>query len=232
MTWRPWIVSALLVIAILVNGVLLVQEKLPGAATGPALTKLDERLRHISYPPTARRKNFKEMGMDDDLANVVANRIDKHQRLQARFVKLLAKQQAKIGDAFCSTTGLPQPYSALRFLVEEENDERRVVHTERLLHFEEQPWFRLAPVQAVYDHVELHGNRRADATLMGIAGILLGREKDVLDDIAPWKGGVFEAWGYQRLQREHPRVQKLVIDYFSLMHYLTELANSPRGICR
>lgn len=231
MIWRPWVVAGLLLVAVLVNGVLVALERVPTPDAADVVTRVDEPLRHLLYTPTNRRNNFKAMGMDDELAHVVATRIDRLAGQQARFEELLARHAIDVGEAFCPGAGLPQPWAALRFLVREENGRRDVVDPTRLLAFEPQPWFAAAPVEPLYRHLEVVPDRQPDATLMGVAAALLGREIDALEGRSPWSRGLVGSWGFRRLVRDAPQVEKMVVDYFSLVHYLTELANRPDGIC-
>ena len=66
---------------------------------------------------------------------------------------------------------------------------------------------------------------------MGISSLLLGLEDDALDGHSPWSTGMMGTWGWSPLKKTYPASEMLVIQYFSLMHYLTELANVRNGIC-
>lgn len=231
MIWRPWIVGGLLLVAVLVNGALIALERVPSSDATEVVTRVDEPLRHLLYTPTNRRNNFKIMGMDDDLAHVVATRIDRHTASQARLEELLTRHAADVGQAFCPNSGMPQPWAALRFLVREENGRREVVDPTRLLAFEPQPWFAAAPVEQLHREFEAVAQRPPDATLMGVSAALLGKEIEALEGRSPWSRGLVGSWGFRRLSRDAPQVEKMVVDYFSLVHYLTELANRPGGIC-
>src|SRR5690606_327633 len=116
-----------------------------------------------------------------------------------------------VGEAFCPGAGLPQPWAALRFLVREENGRRDVVDPTRLLAFEPQPWFAAAPVEPLYRHLEVVPDRQPDATLMGVAAALLGREIDTLEGRSPWSRGLAGSWGFRRLVRDAPQVEKMVV---------------------
>lgn len=231
MTWRPWIITALLLGMFLVNLVLVFQERLPDPTVTEQIMAINEPLRHLSYKASTRRNDFKEMGMDDDLAHAVATRIDRYVGMKAKFQQMLADQAADVGDVFCPTPGLPQPYAASRYLILEENDRRDVADAGRLIRFDEQPWYAKSPVQQIYNVLEHTENRRAEATVMGVSALLLGREADVLDGTGAWSRGVLGTFGFRRLERQSPSIRVMVIDYFSLVHYLTELANTPDGIC-
>ena len=115
--------------------------------------------------------------------------------------------------------------------MKEEIDRRDAIDAERLKLFEEQDWFATAPVDAVYTHLELTEGRRSDATLMGVAALLMSKEDDALDGHSPWSTGLMGSWGWAPLRKQFPGAEMRVIQYFSLMHYLTELANTRDGIC-
>ncbi len=231
MSWRPWIVAAAFIAVMMINLVLVVQERLPEAQGGPQVARIDEVLRHMQYTPATRRNNFKNMGMSPELAESAAKYIDRYTRKQPLFVQMLSEQAAMVGGAFCPGTGLPQPYAAAQFLVTDVNDRRDVVDPERLREFEEQPWFIASPVQAIYTHFELTEGRFGDATLLGVSALLVSKEDDALYGYAPFSTGIMGARGWKPLKKQHPRVELTAIQYFSLMHYLTELANTRDGIC-
>ena len=232
MSWRPWILLTGALVAFVLNLFLVVKEQLPDGEVKQEVTRVEERLRHLQYLKEQRRSNLKEMGLDDDFAHAVASYIDSHYvRHQQRFQDLLAEKAGDVGVAFCPSAGLPQPYAALEFLVHEENQRRDVFSPDRLLSLEAQPWFGTSQATAVYETLEVTESRKSDATLMGVSALLVSREKDVLAGRSPWSMGALGSWGFRKLKKESPSVEILVIQYFSLMHYLTELANTREGIC-
>ena len=231
MNWRPWIVAMMLLTAVLVNGTLTVMEDLPEAKAGPEVERIEEVLRHLSYTPSSRRNNFKEMGMKDEVADATAKYVDRFARKQPLFAQLLVDQADDMGRVFCPGTGLPQPYSALEYLVLEENERRDVIDPERLKMFEAQSWFAESSINAVYTKMELTEGRKTEATVMGIAAMLQSKEEDALDGHSPWSTGIIGTWGWTPLKKTFPAVEMKVIQYFSLMHYLTEIANTREGIC-
>lgn len=223
--------AAAMFAVVLVNFVLVLQERLPAAVAGPDVARVDEVLRHLQYLPTTRRTNFKEMGMSDDLADATAKYVDRYTRKQAAFSALLTEQASLVSVAFCPGTAMPQPYAALQFLVLETNEVRDVVDPEMLREFEEQPWFATSSASAIYSKFEMTEGRQADATLLGVSALLVDREDDALNGYTPFATGILGARGWAPLKKEHPRIEMVAIEYFSLMHYLTELANTRDGIC-
>lgn len=231
MTWRPWVIAALMILALLINGMLLINENIPDPEDAPEVRKIEERLRTLQYLPSNRRANFQVMGMDFDMAEASANHISRFQRQQDKFVRMLDEQAAEVVDVFCPSERVPQPYAALAYLVYEENDIRYVLDPLTMKNFERQPWFDAALVPALYDHFERTEARKSEATVMAVGASLLNLEEDALDGRSPWSLGLVGGWGFTRLVKKEPRVRTMAIEYFALMHFLTELANTQRGIC-
>jgi hypothetical protein len=228
--WRPWIIAALLIIAVLVNGMLLVNERIPAKIAEVEVETSDERLKNLAYTAGNRRANFQVMGMSVDLAEDTANHYSRFARQAERFDGLLEEQATELTPLLCPGR-LPQPYAALAVLVFEENGVRYVVDPTTIKQLEPQKWFDASLVPALYDQYERTPNRRAEATLMAVSAALLGMEEDALEGQSPWSRGVLGSWGFSRLEAQQPRVRRMVIEYFSLMHFLTELANGQDGIC-
>lgn len=233
MIWRPWIIGSLLAVAVVVNLVLLIQERLPTAEVAKELDKTyDEPLRSLQYMAGNRRNNFQRMGMSPELAESTAAEFKRFDRQAERFRKLLEEQSAEMTDFLCPSEKLPQPYAMLAYLVYETNSVRYVVEPQNLLKFERQLWFERANLPALYDVFERTTERKNEASLMAVSAALLGRERSALAGESPWGRGLLTPWGFSRLEQREPRVRKLAQEYFALMHFLTEIANEPqRGIC-
>ena len=223
-----------LMVAMVWNAVLLVQERIPLPQKKAEVIKSEEKLRKVQYIERNRRKAFIDMGMSDELADATAKWMEQYRKHEKVMVAAMTKQGAEIGDAFCPSTGLPQPYTVMKYIVEEENKKRRVISPERLRRFETQPWYATSPVESIYNVYELDQNPAQDATLIAISSILVSKELDAIEGNPPFAKGLFGAVGrsrFQRLEKDHPRIRATVIEYFSLMFFLTMHANSDRGIC-
>jgi hypothetical protein len=234
MIWRPWVVSSLLVLAVVFNSVLMYLERLPTPEVRDELNKLyDEPLRKLTYLPGNRRNNLKVMGMTDDLADAAANHAARFAPQTERFRKMLEEHSAEMTDILCPSEKLPQPYSMLAYLVYEDNAVRYVVDPGTMQKLERNSWFDTENIPGLYDAFERVENRRTEASLMAVAAVLLNREDAALEGVSPWyRGRGIGSWGFQRLQNSEPRITALAIEYFGFMHFLTEIANEPqRGIC-
>ncbi|MBX2800594.1 MAG: hypothetical protein KTR31_23140 [Myxococcales bacterium] len=231
MTLRPFVVAALLIVAVLLVGALLANERILDPDESPELEKFDEPLRGLQYLPGNRRGNFQAMGMEFEMAEATASHIHRFQGQAPRFEALLDEHAAELVDVFCPSD-LPQPYGALAYLVTQENDQRRVLDADLLTRFERQLWYDdTGLVPALHDRFERTENRKGQATLMAVSAALLGREEDALTGRSPWSSSLLGSWGFARLIGQEPQVQRVTIEYFALMHWLTELANTRDGIC-
>lgn len=230
-SWRPFIILLVIFLVMVLNAGLVIRETIPIADSGPAVSRAAEKLRHLQYLPNQRRSNLQEMGMDTEMADATAAFIERYKSHQPRLLKLLEDHGSDVGHVFCPSDKLPQAYAALEFLVIEENGKRRTIEIDKLLRFERQAWFGKAPVLTVYDTLERAENRPADATLMGVSAILTSREADLIDGRAPFARSFLGSWGFSRLESENRSIRATASWYFSLMHYITELANGDNGIC-
>ena len=231
MTPRPWIIAALGMVAVLLNGVLMWQEDMPSVTIGPEVTKIIEPLRTLTYAPSSRRQNLEAMGLNSDLANLTANYIGTLDRDRKKWEAVLQQDANGLGQSLCTSERVPQPYAMLRYLVYEDAGRRYSVEAPKVKVLEAYPWYDTSVVPALYEHFERTERRKSDATVMGVSAALLGMETQALDGESPWSMGAMGAWSYGRLESQHPKLKKMVIEYFGLMHYLTELANGQKGIC-
>jgi len=236
MSWRPWVVVFALITALTLNAALVWQERIPDLEVTEIVDLEDEPLRHMTYSASNRMQNFLEMGMDEDLAQRTANMAAALQPNRKRYKKMLEEQALDVSIAFCpSSSKLPQPYSALRFLVLKDGERRVVIdgYNQLLYQFEEQGWFeKEGAALPVYNTLERTKRRRQDATLMGVSAVILAREQEAVNSQGPWATGFLRGGGFSTLESEAPAIRQKASEYFALMHYLTELANEQDGICR
>lgn len=233
MVRRALVIVFCLFVAVVGAGSLLLNEEIPDGQLQQRINGFDEPLRHITYRATNRNSNFLDMGLPQPLADEAtaeARKLDEHKK---RLSKLLEDQALDVGDALCPRAGkLPQPYAAMEFIVVQDGGERSVVNARKaLFELEAQPWWGLdSNAAGVYERLERTQQRRPDASLMGIAAILAMREADAIDERGPWSRGLFGG-SFESIEGESPSIRKKTVEYFALMHVLTEIANDPDGIC-
>jgi hypothetical protein len=194
----------------------------------------------IDYVSASREENLALFGMDEDMVSATMKAI---KRLDGRTNRsaLKATLESPTGDraflqsALCGATNDQRPrYGALQLLVEAKDGDRFVMDLNSLKGaFKVQDWAGASPWSEVYRKVELVGERREDdATLMGIAAIILEEEESVLDLLEPWGTQGSKDWSWETVEEDHPGIGREMIRYFALFHVVAELAHADGGICQ
>lgn len=235
MTWRLFAVFGALSAALVVNGWLLFQENIDRPEAGVEIDNARrDPLLNLSFTPQARARNFEDFGLPEDLRRATMQesaRLSDRYRDQLR--ELLEESAEHAVGILCPNDVLPQRYAALELLAVDQNGTLQIVDASRAFRLERQPWYLDVPVPEIYETLELAGTeRRPDATAMGVAAILLGRQEDVFTQATPWGSNLLGGgWGMARLEKMYPEVIGPLVEYFALMHVLTEIANEPGGLC-
>ena len=234
---RQIIVAASFVIGVVATGFLIGNEEIvPPETTGVHMARSVDPLLGVQYTKSDRRINLKAFGLPERLQQLALDRMQRIEQRHGRKIELLldgANNPNAVVDALCGDTVQVRPrYAALRFLVKEKNGTRNALRVSSVTGVEAQEWAILAPVNDVYEAVELVDNREADATLMALAAILEGREDDALKGFAPWGRGLLPGqWSWDKVSATYPGLDERVIEYLALMHLFVEAANADGGIC-
>jgi hypothetical protein len=189
----------------------------------------------MSFTPTMRSANLGLMGLSSGLARKVTERIDKIQEKDRRNKEGKSQlleaitENADAGQVFCPSDELPQRYAAMAFLVRDQDEMRTITSQSQLqagLTLGE--WYDASSVGAVYEKLEKTKNRLPDATAVGVAAVLLKSEDELLLGAGEWAmGGLMGGVSVDGILASKPAVEVPLVEYFALMHYMTELANDP-----
>ena len=237
LTMRGFMASALLLAASIVCLILMVREAVPEPVQKTEEKTVQDPLIGMSFTSAVRISNLQKMGFDSDLSRVISARIQSIQKKDTRNKEGRSRlldaivANADAGFVLCPSTELPQRYAAMAFLVSEVDGLHQVVDRQALrVGLEQQEWFDRDAVTDVYVKLEKTENRLSDATAIGISAFLLNGEQDLLLDDGFWKvGGFLGSVSLAAILRKYPEVEPKLVEYFALMHYMTELANDPNG---
>lgn len=189
----------------------------------------------LRYGSAERRTNLTTMGLDEAAVDRVVLKIRRMEdRDKTRLVKAIddAADPKELTAALCGRTSDVRPrYGALRFLVQDDRGTRRALDLRRITRLERQEWSKADLIGEVYRQLELTDGRKPDAPLMGVAAILLQKENDALQGLAPWDRTSLGTWSWSDLEAEHPGIEARTLDYFALMHLVVEIAQSEGGLC-
>jgi len=238
MNWRPWIVLTALMVAVITNAALLLTEEEIKAQEKGAIDRSEsfDELRSLTYTAGNRRDNFTKLGLTSKQAQEASKRSGRLMKSRRdRLEKALTEGQTEMSGVFCpgSEDRLPERYEALGYLVKQDGERRNVLPLQaKAIFLERQEWFDVSAVGDLYDALDAKKTRKNDATVMVLAAVLLNKEREAVEEQAPWSPtlGVGQ-WGWRPLQKQYPKATDMVIDYLALMHVLTELSRGSGGIC-
>ena len=233
MSWRPWIATALLAGSVLVNVGLLYQERIDPPAEAADLKDEVKDILLLEYRPENRRQNFEAMGLDEELVGVTVKRTKSFSESAARLKALIDEDSEEVANALCPGGKLPARYAALGLVVEPASTgSLKVIEPRDIRRFVIQDWFLESLAEEVFAELELTRDRKPDATVMGVAALLLKKDAEALDGQSPWSRGFGGSWGLSALMKRYPEAKTLVVQYFAMMHLLTELArDADDGVC-
>ena len=234
--WRMFFAFLWMFLAASASNFLLYQEQISGVEkTAKQLVRAEDPLLSMRHIEADRLENMKKFGLEPAVAEAAVRKLKDLEQQSGPRLEALLKDAANpdgLANALCGETADVRPrYGALKYLVSEEKGRRQTVNLRRISGIEEQDWYTTSPVSEVYAEVELLAERQPDATLMGIAAILLGREKDVLEQNSPWGQGIALQWSWSKVKAENSGIQELLVEYFATMHLAVELAQKEGGIC-
>lgn len=240
MAWRPWLVAASLIVALVTNVVLFASENMlpPDKTTNASVVIKDRTLADIYFVPDDRRMNFERFGMPNDLADrAVAAAKKMRKERGVAFQSVLTNQEDLLAAAFCEAANPPTRYAAMSVLVIPDGNTRRVLDPMEISELEGQDWYAGGHVRDVYQKLELadDASYHIDATFMGIAAILMAEEDKVINQEYPWgKGTLSSAWSPGGMLGDYngKKVDDRIVNYMATMHVFAELAREEGGICR
>jgi hypothetical protein len=238
MKLRPWVLGALLLAGVGVNLYLVVGERVvESEKTVRHRVERVDPLMDITFTKANRKSNLQSFGLTDKELDKALRRLNDLDDAQERNRSMLAMfldqagDQTRLDRAFCGSGQVRPRYAALAYLVKEEGGKRKALSLRRVSGLEYEGWAKTARIAEVYGELELASERKPDATVMGLAAILLGREQDVIDHSSHWGEGLRGRWSWDKVKKEHSGVDERVVEYLALMHLTLEVATAEGGFC-
>lgn len=227
-----------------INGYLLYKEytwheEYKGIAPPEFKKRIDEAkgdpLQDLKPTKANRKANLEAMGLTPEMVKRAIEKMEDLEETQGERFKILLDEvdpETELIDALCGQTQELRPrYSAMRLLVEDVEGKRMPIKLARATGLKRQPWSKVAPIGEVYRQAELGQERQPDATLMGVASILLSREPDLLEGRRPFGRSLASSWSWKGVVAESPGIEERAVDYFVLMHLAWEYAAGAGGLC-
>ena len=212
-------------------------EIIQGKKTESNVTYQDQ-LRGLVYTVANRSDNLRAFGLDKKM---VQQTLKQFERLEEdndkRKITNLLRQGSSNTDvieAFCGIKDKIRPrYAVAPFLIKEHNGRRSPIdiRRERVEFYE---WASTVDIKLIYEMLELRQDPKPDSTKMFYGAIFLKDEDLLINRQSPWGEGVV-SWKWTRVVRESVdkkiKLEEIMTQYFALMHFFIEVAQSPQGIC-
>jgi len=197
---------------------------------------VQDKLIDLVYTKENRKENLKAFGLPTNLVSRTDDAIRNYERNYMDRIDAMiedAPDTDQVHHAFCGRTNNRRPrYEALRFLVDEDSGRRDAIDVDRVAALNYAEWADRARISGVFKSVELvkDGNRRDDATLMGVSAVLLKEEDRAIEGDAPWGRGSHK-WSWEEVVKLHPVAEQRVVRYFALFHIFAERLHKESGLC-
>ena len=151
---------------------------------------------------------------------------------------MLKTQEDLLGRIFCKSADPPTRYAAMSVLIVPDGNGKRALAAAEIAELEGQDWYAQAPVRPIYEQIELadDADYHPDATVMGVAALILGQQDMVMNREYPWgkTGKLTNGWSFEGVQSKYAsqKITGTLVDYFAVMEIMTEIARQENGICR
>lgn len=238
MKLRPWILGALLLAGVGVNLYLMLDERVvESERTVRHRVERTDPLLDVKYTKANRKANLARFGLTEAEVGQALRRLEDLDDAQERNRSMLAMfldqagDQERIDKAFCGSGQVRPRYAVMAYMVKDEGGKRKALSLRRVSGLEVEGWTKTARIAEVYGELELAAERKPDATVMGLAAILLGREQDVIDHSSHWGEGLRGRWSWEKVKKDNPGIDQQVIEYLALMHLSLEVATAEGGFC-
>ncbi len=238
MKLRPWILGAFLLAGVGVNAYLLLDERVvESEKTVRHRVERVDPLLDLKYTKANRKSNLQAFGLAEEEVSQALERVNdlddgggSNRSMLAMFFDQ-AGDQTRLDKAFCGSGQVRPRYAALAYLIKEEGGKRKALNLRRVSGLEYEGWAQTARVAEVYGELELATERQPDATVMGIAAILLSQEQHVIDHSSHWGEGLRGRWSWDKVKKDNQGIDQRIIEYMALMHLSLEVATAEGGFC-
>jgi hypothetical protein len=240
--WRPWIIGSVLLVVLATNIYLVLEEgqegRIPRSETNVAAGEAPDPLAgKLSFVSSADRKsNFQRILVKEDLVKKAMKAISRYDDSEGltrnRLDDLLrsVEEDEALGSALCTPEKTPSRYAMLPFLITGSGQRLDIINLKTVGGLELGDWSASARIEGVYQSVELVDEPEPDASLMGLAAILLNQQDDAINRLEPWGRG--RKWEWDGVEKTSRTAADLITSYVALYQLTAEVAfESADGYC-
>lgn len=233
MTMRSWLIVVGIVLMAGLNGFLISTEHIDRIRPEVDDIEYDDRLSDLVYSKSNREQNLAAFGLNESQVNQSRRYFKRYEDMERQILgRLTQNVDAGLADIFCSRTEELRPrYAALGTLILMENGERIIWDPKEHNSFEVQAWVSPYSLESIYADVEKGRSELPASTAMVVTAFVAGVEDSVVTRLEPW-GRSSRSWDWELVQTKYAKNMNKVVEYLSILHYVTEMANSEKGICQ
>lgn len=232
-TMRTWLVLVGTLGMMGLNAFLISKEHVETVTAEEREIEYDDRLGDLVYSKGNRESNLEDFGLSGDQIKQSKKYFRRYEKMEKQIAARLKKSdEGNLRSVFCSRTEEIRPrYAALEYLILEDNGQRVVWDPKANNSFEAQPWAAAISLETLYEDIEKGRSELPASTAMVVTAFVAGEEEQVISRQEPW-GRSNRSWDWDAVRSQYERKQSLVVEYLSVLHFVTELANEDEGICQ
>lgn len=233
MTIRSWLILVGIVLMAGLNVFLISNEHIETALPQNEEIEYDDRLSDLVYSKSNREQNLASFGLSSEQVKQSGKYFRRYEKMERQIgARLKNGDLAEYTRIFCARTEDIRPrYAALGMLILMENGERIIWDPKEHNEFAFQAWASPYSFEGIYEDIEKGRSELPASTAMVVAAFVSGAEEGLISRQEPW-GRSGRSWSWETVQKQYEKHMDKVVEYLSLVHYVTELANADEGICQ
>ena len=233
MSFRIFVVVAVLFIGLILNVALMFYEHLPEPSDKGEAFKVEDIHRDMRWTKGTRRPNLEAFALPPNVSDAVQARIaEMQQRDRGGQLLQTMKDTPDIAGALCSnTSALPSRYAAIGMAISGEPGLRRsVVDFNKIRSkLKYQDGFNHTKLESLYKGKEIQPNAKPDEFALNVGAWLLGEEDPRLFEEDDWGDGLFTTLDITSFLDKNAEVEQDMIEFFAVMFYMHEVARDPKN---
>ena len=231
-TMRAWLVLLGIFVMGGLNAFLISKEHIETVMAEDNDIEYDDRLGDLVYSKGNRSSNLEAFGLSSDQISASKRYFRRYEKMETQIRARLKKSDEDLTEVFCSRTEEIRPrYAALRYLILEDNGERIIWDPKANYTFNAQSWAAVISFETIYEDIERGRTELPSSTIMVATAFVSGSEDLLISRQDPF-GRSGRSWDWSEVQKQFGSSLKRSIEYLSLLHYVTEVANGDEGICQ
>ena len=231
-TMRAWLVLVGICIMGSLNAFLISKEHIETVMVEDNDIEYDDRLGDLVYSKGNRESNLSSFGLNSDQIKESKKYFRRYEKMETQIRARLKKSDEDLTEVFCSRTEEIRPrYAGLSYLILEDNGERIVWDPKSNNEFNAQSWAAVVSFETIYEDIEKGRTELPSSTVMVATAFVSGNEEMLISRQEPW-GRSGRSWDWAEVQKQFGASLKLSVQYLSILHYVTEIANGEDGICQ